>query len=241
MSTARPTIVGSSRSAYRLPTAIRAHTIMRPIVRGVLVAVALCIAVPAAAQLTLGFEELPVAQPVSPLQPPMFTEPRPYGGFEFAGFFVGDATAPGAGAGAAGGARFAYVGNGIGSGEIYSPAVGFTGFGDFLGVRATGPLAGPASVTVRGFDVGGNEVFTQALALTTTPTYFAFGTPLIDALEFDTSTLDADAGAGAVLVLDDVVISTVPEPATVALLATGLVAIGGVAHRRRGRPAAPDA
>ena len=183
---------------------------MRITPRRAVAALALC-AAPAGAQPSLGFETLPVGQPVSPLQPPAFTEPRTYGGFEFAGFFVGDAAAPGVGAGAAGGSQYAYVGHGIGFGEIYSPTAGFTGVSGWLGVRAGGPPAGALTVTLRGFDAAGNEVFTHALALTGTPTFFAVRTPLIDALELDTSALDADAAAGAVLVLDDVTISTVPE------------------------------
>lgn len=215
---------------------LQPRSVMRITPRGALVALALA-AAPAGAQPALGFDDLPLAQPVSPLQPPAFTTPRPYGGLEFAGFFVGDAAAPGAGTGATSGTRFAYVGHGLGFGEIYSPAVGFTGFSGFLGVRAIGTLGGPAIVTVRGFDAIGNEVFTQALTLTAVPTFFALRTPLVDALEFDTGALDADAAAGAVLVLDDVTISTVPEPATVALLATGLAALGAAAHVRRRRAA----
>ena len=206
-------------------------TIRNPI-GGALVALALA-AVPAGAQPTLDFDDLPVAQPVSPLEPPTFTTPRAYGGFEFAGFFVGSDEAPGIGAGATSGVQFGYVGHGLGFGEIYNPTVGFTAFSGWLGVRAAGPLAGPATVTVRGFDAVGTEVFTRALTLTGTSTFFSFDTPVVDALEFDTSALDADAAAGAVLVLDDVAISTVPEPATVALLATGLVALGGAARLRR--------
>ena len=206
---------------------------MRSTIRGALVALALAAAVPAGAQPTLDFDDLPVAQPVSPLDPPAFATPRPYGGFEFAGFFVGSDAAPGAGAGATSGAQFAYVGHGLGFGEIYSPTVGFTAFSGWIGVRTTGGPGGPATVTLRGFDAIGNEVFTQALTLTGAPTFFSFDTPLIDAVEFDTGALDADGAAGGVLVLDDVTISTVPEPATVALLATGLVAVGGVARIRR--------
>ena len=207
---------------------------MRITLRGAVVALALC-AAPAGAQPTLGFDDLPLGQPVSPLQPPAFTQARPYGGFEFAGFFVGSDAIPGTGAGPVSGTQFAYVGSGVGFGEIYSPTAGFTGVSGWLGVRASGPLGAPATVTLRGFDVAGNEVFTQALALTGTPTFFSIVTPLIDALELDTSALDADAGA--VVVLDDVAISTVPEPATVALLATGLVAVGGIARLRRRRAA----
>lgn len=208
---------------------------MRTTLRGAVAALAIAIATPAAAQPTLGFESLPAGQPVSPLQPPAFTTPQPYGGVEFNGFFVGDAATPGSGAGAVGGSHFAYVGNGLGFGEVYSPAVPFGAFSGWLGVRATGATSGALVVTLRGFDVAGTEVFTQALTLGTTPTFFAIDTPLIDALEFDTSALDADAGAGAVLVLDDVTISTVPEPATVLLLATGLALVAGAARMRSRR------
>ena len=207
---------------------------MRTTLRGAVAALAIAIATPAAAQPTLGFESLPAGQPVSPLQPPAFTTPQPYGGLEFNGFFVGDAATPGTGAGTVGGSQFAYVGNGLGFGEIYSPTVPFGPFSGWLGIRATGVPAGPLVVTLRGFDVAGDEIFTQALALGATPTFFSVDTPLIDVLEFDTSALDADASAGAVLVLDDVTISTVPEPATVVLLATGL-AVVGVAARVRSR------
>ena len=200
---------------------------MRTTFRGGVAALALALALPAAAaaQPTLGFDDLPAAQPVTPLG-------TTYGGFEFNGFFVGTNDIPGTGAGATSGAQFAYIGNGFGFGEIYNPTP-FGAVSGWLGVRATGTPAGPLTVTLRGFDAIGNEVFTQALTLTGTPTFFSVDTPLIDAIEFDTSALDADVGAGAVLVLDDVTISTVPEPATVALLATGLVVIGGAARLRR--------
>ena len=208
---------------------------MHPTARGALLtvtALSLGVAAPVAAQPTLGFDDLPLAQPVSPLQPPAFTTPQLYEGFEFNGFFVGDATTPGTGAGGVGGSQFAYVGYGLGFGEVFSPTVPFSAFSGWLGVRATGAPLGPFTVTLRGFDVAGDEVFTQALTLGATPIFVRVDTPLIDALEFDTGALDASAGA--VLVLDDVTISTVPEPATLVLLATGLVAVGAAA-RLRGR------
>lgn len=208
------------------------RTTPRTTLRGTVAALALALALPAtaAAQPALGFDDLAPAQPVTPLG-------TTYGGFEFGGFFTGTDDVPGTGAGATSGSQFAYVGNGLGFGEIYSPTVGFTGVSGWLGVRATGTPGAALTVTLRGFDVIGTEVFTQALALTGTPTFFSIATPLVDALEFDTSALDADPNAGAVLVLDDVTIATVPEPATVVLLATGLVAVAGVTRARSRRTA----
>ena len=191
-----------------------------------------CVAAPAGAQ-PLTFDDRPVGQAVTPFT--QSGDPTTYGGLEFAGFFVGSNATPGTGAGAASGTRFAFVGNGLGFGEIYSPTSTFNFLSGFLGVRSTGTLAGPAVVTLRGFDVLGAEVFTQALTLSTTSTFFSFSTPLIDAIEFDTSALDANPTAGAVVVLDNLTVSTVPEPGTVVLLATGLVAVGAVARLRRRR------
>lgn len=178
----------------------------------------------AAAQLT--FDDRPVGQPVTNVG-------ATYGGLEFAGFFIGNvASFPGTiGAGPVSGTQFAYVGQNVpfDAGEIYNPTSTFNLFTGFLGLRS-GSGATTATVTVRGFDALGTEVFTQALAIGGTSTLFTIATPLIDAIEFDVSQLDGQS----FLVLDDVAVSTVPEPGTVVLLATGLVAVAGVV-RVRGR------
>ena len=204
---------------------------MRMTLRGTVAALALLVAPTAAVAQPLTFDDRPIATPVTPLG-------TTYGGLEFAGFFVGSAsTSPfvgTVGAGPVSGTQFAYVGQNLpfDAGEIYHPTSTFNLFSGFLGLRS-GSGATTGTVTVRGFDALGAEVFTQALTIGGTSTLFTIATPFIDAIEFDVSQLDAQS----YLILDDVAVSTVPEPTTLLLLATGLLAVGGVV-RVRGRRAA---
>jgi hypothetical protein len=194
-------------------------------------ALALCTVtpLPALSAQTLTFDDRPLAQPVTPLTPA--GAPTTYGGFEFFNAFVNDdADIFTSGAGAVSGTQYAYVGHGVGFGELYRPSGTFTYLQGFFGVRSVGELLGTPSVILRGYDAGGTEIFTQALALTTTPTFHEFAFGPIDALEIDTRALDADPGVG-LFVMDDV--STVPEPGTIVLLVTGLAGIAVVARVRR--------
>ena len=208
---------------------------MHLILRGA-AALALTLTATSAAAQPLTFDDRTLGQPVTPLG-------ATYGGFEFTNFFVGNDAGPGTGAGAVSGAQYAYVGNNplVPYGEIYRPER-FDALSGWFGYRSTGALLASATVTVRGFGVGGEELFTESLTLTGSSTFFTCRMPLVDAVEFDLSGLTAQTGAGAGLTVDDLRIgvgdlsvSTVPEPGTVLLLATGLAGLGGVALRRRRR------
>ncbi|MBC8088042.1 MAG: PEP-CTERM sorting domain-containing protein [Phycisphaerae bacterium] len=74
------------------------------------------------------------------------------------------------------------------------------------------------------------------MQLTNAAQRFAFNFDNIEELEFETDLLQAN-GRSAVLALDDVAVSVVPEPASLALVAAGLAGILLAARRRNFRRA----
>jgi hypothetical protein len=74
-------------------------------------------------------------------------------------------------------------------------------------------------------------VFSQILTLTNTAQLFTLNFTNVDEIEFGTASLGA--GRASALALDDARLAVVPEPATTALLATGMLLLGGLHARRR--------
>ena len=99
--------------------------------------------------------------------------------------------------------------------------------GDFLELWSSTPAFGPASA-----------LFRQVINYTGSPTQvFTLGTPLSARYV----SVYADNVSGFAIVLDELdvrgtltVPTSAPEPATLGLVATGLIVLGGVARRRKG-------
>ncbi|HZF69171.1 MAG TPA: PEP-CTERM sorting domain-containing protein [Gemmatirosa sp.] len=153
------------------------------------------------------------------------------GGYVFENWGVlSQGSAFGTGTNAVSGSRFAY---GLATTDqfIYRPdAFRFDFTSAFVSFRTLDGSVGPVSLTVRGYR-GASEVFSRALLLTTNAQLFDFGWVDVDEVEF--AGADLATGRSIVLAVDDVTLATVPEPATVALLGAGLVALGGVRVRTR--------
>ncbi len=158
------------------------------------------------------------------------------GGYTFTNFLTLE-TGSSFGTGSNGaGARFAYVGLDQGFGSVRNQAQNFFLESALLSFRAfDGNTAGPLAVTIngyRGFDPAADPVFTQTVLLTNAATLFTFSTPGLSEVEFLTDRLEAN-GRRAVLAVDNLVLTAVPEPATVVLLAAGGAVLAVVARRRR--------
>lgn len=154
-------------------------------------------------------------------------------GYEFFNFRVmSTSEAFGSGANASSGARFAYGGAGLSSASIYRSDVAFTLTSAFLSFRTYDGSTLPGSVVVRGWRGSGPlPAFERTLTLGNTAERFDFDFRAIEEVEFDFTALQA--GRAAVLAVDDVALATVPEPATVTLVAGGLVLVVGAGWRRR--------
>lgn len=155
-----------------------------------------------------------------------------YNGFTFESFGVlNNTSAFGMGNNASSPANFAYA-QAVGSSFIYRTDIGFNFFTAFLSFRQFDLNGTPATVTVRGYRAGDiNATFSKDVQITNAAQRFDFNFDNIEELEFETGLLQ-DNGRSAVLALDDVAVSVVPEPASLALVAVGLALILLAARRR---------
>lgn len=197
-------------------------------------AAALFLAAPPAAAraqpTTLDFERVGLSASGFNSQP--FTENR---NFQFENWGVlGSGAAFGTGVNASSGSNFLYAFALAGASYIYRSDVGFHLYGASLSFRAFDENTDPADLTIRAYR-GADEVFTRTLSLTNSAQRFRFDIRNVDEVAFETGALDGTRSA--VLAVDDITIAAVPEPATVALVASGLAVLVGVA-RRRGAPKA---
>jgi hypothetical protein len=207
-------------------------TTIRMRVAAGLTAAALSLAAPVAAQETLTFES--VATNAAGFNATPFTGQS---GFQFENWGVlTSGSVFGTGTNASSGSHFAYGFAGAGSSYIYRTDINFNLASAFLSFRTFDGNVDPAEVIIRGYR-GPDEVFTRTLSLTSSAQLFALGITNVEEIEFETSALDGTRSA--VLTIDDVSVSAVPEPGTIVLTLTGLGAVGGVAtiRRRRARAA----
>jgi hypothetical protein len=160
------------------------------------------------------------------------------GGYAFENWGVlTQGSAFGTGTNAVSGSRFAY---GLATTDqfIYRPdAFRFDFTSAFVSFRTLDGSVGPVSLTVRGYR-GASEVFSRALQLTTSAQLFVFDWVDVDEVEFAGAGLAT--GRSIVLAVDDVTLAAVPEPATVALLGVGVLALGGVRLLTRRRRVVPE-
>lgn len=155
-----------------------------------------------------------------------------YQGYTFENFGVlTNGSAFGTGNNAASPTKFAYA-QADGSSFIYRTDIGFNFFSAYLSFRQLDLDATPATITVRGYRAGDiNASFTKDVQLTNSTQRFDFYFDNIEELEFETSPLQAN-GRSAILAVDDVAVSVVPEPASLALVAAGFAALLLAARRR---------
>lgn len=155
-----------------------------------------------------------------------------YNGYTFENFGVLTSTSAfGTGNNASSPTKFAY-GQADGSNFIYRTDIGFNFFTAYLSFRQFDLDASPVTITVRGYRAGDiNATFSQDVQLTNAAQKFTFNFDHIEELEFESDPLQVN-GRSAVLALDDVAVSVVPEPASIALLAVGLAFIVVVTRRR---------
>lgn len=156
-----------------------------------------------------------------------------YNGYTFENFGVmTNSSSFGTGSNASSPTKFAYA-QADGSSFIYRTDIGFNFFTASLSFRQLDLDATPATITVRGYRSGDvNATFTRNVLLTNAAQKFDFYFDNIEELEFETDPLQAN-GRSAILALDDVAVSVVPEPSSIALLAAGVAVIAVVANRRR--------
>lgn len=155
-----------------------------------------------------------------------------YNGYTFEEFGVlTSASLFGTGNNASSPTKFAY-GQAEGSSFIYRTDISFNFATAHLSFRQLDLDANPATITVRGYRTGDiNATYSKDVLLTNSAQRFDFYFDNIEELEFETAPLQAN-GRSAVLALDDVGVSVVPEPASIALVAAGLAVIM-LASRRR--------
>jgi hypothetical protein len=205
---------------------------MHPFRRAVVVVTAslAVAAAPAAAQtpLTLTFESAATnAQGVLGVLPAQ-------SGFAFENFGAYATTsALGSGSNASSGTRFAY-GYAVGESFVYRlDGQSFGLLGAALSFRTFDGNVSPVQLVVNGYRTGFDPVFTRTLSVTNSAQLFTFDWNDVHELEFVTTAFSANRSA--VLAVDDLTLSTVPEPGSVVLLATGLGAVLLVGARRRAR------
>ena len=156
-------------------------------------------------------------------------------GFAFENFGAyASTTSFGTGANASSGTKFAY-GYAGGSNFVYQALnLNFSFVSAALSFRTFDGNVAPASVIVNAYRANATApAFSRTLSLTNTAQLFTFDWANVYELEFVTTPLNANRSA--VLAVDDVTLSTVPEPGSIALLATGLGAIALVGARRRAK------
>ncbi len=192
---------------------------------------ALTIAAPAAAQ-TFDFDDiaLPPVNPATGLGL-VTQEIGAYRGFDFFGIGAMSSLAPifGSAAAAGSGSQYGFVGSG-GLGALYRfDLIGFNFYSAFLSFRSTTADSDPAQIMIRGYRSSDTDVasINQLVTLSSTGAQFTFDFGAIQQLEIETVSGNGYVG------IDDLSVSTVPEPMTMVLFATGLAAMGGVHLRRR--------
>ena len=197
----------------------------RPLILAAALAALAALAAPAAAQLT--FDDVTVnASGVNNTR-----LNTPYQGFSFENFTVASTAAIGSGTNASSGTRFA-LGQ-VDHGFIYRlDDARFDFFDAYLSFRAFDAITTPVMITVNAYrGAGVSPVFSRVLALTNSAELFTLNFVSVDEIEFVTGPLAA--GRASALAIDDARIAVVPEPASVVLFTTGVVALVGLRTARR--------
>lgn len=156
-----------------------------------------------------------------------------YNGFTFENFGVlTSASAFGTGTNAVSPSKFAYA-QADGSSFIYRTDALFSFASAYLSFRTFDSNVSPFNMIVRGYRPGDiNATFERNIQITNSAQLFNFQFDKIEELEFETVNLQAN-GRSAVLAMDNVAVAVVPEPASIALMASGLFAIIVVMQRKK--------
>jgi hypothetical protein len=206
---------------------------MRTAVRTAALAASLALTAGAVQAQTLTFEELPTG----PAGGQVLPVTSGYGGLTWSNMYVLD------------GSTYLYPTSGFRTGLVSGTNVAFNGSGFPAAVSSGAAFVLNSGYFTAGFrndlllsivgSLGGAQVFAQSYTLSISgPSLINFGGVQVDRVDFSTSGgVDAVGGVRDArhFALDNLTInaSTVPEPGTWALLATGLLAVGGIAARRK--------